>query len=268
MTTWRMSFRAGTNGEEMWPECYRRGVAVIEYAPVDDVDLSGYGQGEPRTAWSQLAPSQSASLKRFVYEMAIGDVVYVKKGPLIVGRGVVASDYEFNKKSPIAGPDGAPWQHQRQVKWTPGFPEVLVQVGDQQVVTLIKLKPEDAEHVESAVTQCFADESAIEGTVTEIWQVRRERNQKLRDKAYRAAKGICCVCGFDFAKLLGGRGVRVLQVHHRKQLASSDQPRVTKFSDLAVVCANCHLLLHLDPKNALSVKTLRTLLVEDGVLEV
>lgn len=101
MNAWRMSFRAGTGGEEMWPHCHRLGVAVIEYGPVDDVDLSRYSPGEPRAAWSQLAPSQQASLRRFVYEMDVGDLIYVKQGPKIAGKGVVTSHYQFDKKNRV-----------------------------------------------------------------------------------------------------------------------------------------------------------------------
>jgi predicted HNH restriction endonuclease len=66
--------------------------------------------------------------------------------------------------------------------------------------------------------------------------------------------------------VLDGRGVRVLQVHHRKQLSAREAPSITKLGDLAVVCANCHLLLHLDPKNALKVEKLREMLEADGFL--
>jgi predicted HNH restriction endonuclease len=66
--------------------------------------------------------------------------------------------------------------------------------------------------------------------------------------------------------LLDGRGVRVLQAHHRAQLSSRDAPSLTKVSDLAVVCANCHLLLHLDPRRALSVEQLHEMLKIDGFL--
>lgn len=267
MPAWRMSFRAGTNGEEMWPHAHRRGVAVIEYAPVDDLDLSKFEPGEPRAAWSQLAPSQSASLRRFVHEMAVGDVIYVKQGPMIVGKGEVTSGYRFEKRTRVRGPDGTPWQHQRRVTWVQGFPEIPVQVGSQQVVALVPLADADVNGIESAVYAGFADASAVEGTKTESVQIVRERNQALRDKALKSAKGICCVCNRDFSKVLEGRGVRVLQVHHRKQLASFDKPSVTKLSDLAVVCANCHLLLHLDPKNALPIAKLQKLLVADGSLQ-
>ena len=71
----------------------------------------------------------------------------------------------------------------------------------------------------------------------------RGRSRQLRDLALENADGVCCVCDVDYSKVLDGNGVRVLQVHHRKQLAASDAPRLTSLKDLAVVCANCHLLV-------------------------
>jgi hypothetical protein len=47
MTAWRMSFRAGTNGPEMWDQyCRPLKVAAIEYGPVDDIDFSSYTSEE------------------------------------------------------------------------------------------------------------------------------------------------------------------------------------------------------------------------------
>ena len=43
-----------------------------------------------------------------------------------------------------------------------------------------------------------------------------------------------------------------------------DIPFVRGVSDLVVVCANCHLLIHLDPKKALSVQRLRKRLRANG----
>jgi hypothetical protein len=104
----------------------------------------------------------------------------------------------------------------------------------------------------------------IESTKTEAQCFKTKRSRRLRDLAFRLAKGVCCVCGHDFSKFLGGRGVRVLQVHHRKQLSTRDAPSVTTVEDLAVVCANCHMLLHLNPAEALSVEELRDMLQHDG----
>lgn len=95
-------------------------------------------------------------------------------------------------------------------------------------------------------TQDYADEAALEGIKTETRVITRSRDKKIRRQAFENAKGRCCVCCTDFSTLLDGRGIRVLQVHHRQQLAASDTPVLTTLADLAVVCANCHLLLHLD----------------------
>jgi len=54
--------------------------------------------------------------------------------------------------------------------------------------------------------------------------------------------------------------MRVLQVHHKKQLGWKSTPKLTKSSDLAVVCANCHMLIHMNPKKALSIDKLRVML--------
>jgi predicted HNH restriction endonuclease len=40
-------------------------------------------------------------------------------------------------------------------------------------------------------------------------------------------------------------------------LAVSDAPRTTHLSQLAIVCANCHAMIHTDPNRALPVETLR-----------
>lgn len=105
-----------------------------------------------------------------------------------------------------------------------------------------------------------AEPAAIEGLRTETIVYVRGRSRQLREFALEKANGVCCVCDVDYKELLNGKGVRVLQAHHRKQLAASDAPRVTHLSDLAVVCANCHLLIHMNPRQALEVEELRTML--------
>jgi hypothetical protein len=87
----------------------------------------------------------------------------------------------------------------------------------------------------------IAEESDIEGTKTETRRITSKRSRRLRDLALQAASGVCSVCERDYSKVLDGRGVRVLQVHHRRQLASLDAPTLTKLEDLAVVCSNCQL---------------------------
>ena len=98
----------------------------------------------------------------------------------------------------------------------------------------------------------------LEGIARETTIISRSRSGKLRDSALKRSKGICEACGTDFSALFGGVGLHALQVHHKKQLALQDVPTITGPNDLAVVCANCHAIVHADPKRALPVELLRS----------
>ena len=98
---------------------------------------------------------------------------------------------------------------------------------------------------------------AVEGLVTETISYSRGRSVTLRKQALAKANGVCAVCDTDFKRVLKGKGIRVLQVHHIKQMASSDVPRITSLSDLAVVCANCHMLIHSNPTKSIPISEIR-----------
>jgi 5-methylcytosine-specific restriction protein A len=85
-----------------------------------------------------------------------------------------------------------------------------------------------------------------------IYHRRREaevRRRKIEDVRIRNhGKLICEVpnCGFDFAKRYGTLGEGYAQVHHLLPLREApDGGRPTKLEDLAIVCANCHVMIHL-----------------------
>jgi hypothetical protein len=105
--------------------------------------------------------------------------------------------------------------------------------------------------------------SGQEGEPIEHRGYRRKRDQRLRRAALDASAGVCEVCGVDYSRVLNGNGVRVLQVHHKKQLGYTDKPRLTKVTDLAVLCSNCHALIHLNPKKAMKVEALKVLLKKE-----
>jgi hypothetical protein len=101
---------------------------------------------------------------------------------------------------------------------------------------------------------------AIEGIARETRILVRGRSDRLRRAALERSRGVCTVCATDFSKLLNGRGIRILHVHHRAQLSLGIRPRVTRIGDLAVVCPNCHGMLHLDPNKTLAIRALRKML--------
>ena len=78
----------------------------------------------------------------------------------------------------------------------------------------------------------------------------RARELWLRDEKIaevkRANGGMlpCQVCGFDFYEMYGEIGRDYAQVHHLKPLSDWTKPSLTRLSDLAVLCANCHVMVH------------------------
>lgn len=112
-----------------------------------------------------------------------------------------------------------------------------------------------SEHNENAAPQLAV--SAVEGILRETMVITKSRNGTLRRAALEKAHGGCAACGVDYSLILDGLGQRVLQVHHRQQLALADAPQVNGIEDLAVVCANCHQMIHADMANAMPVEELR-----------
>lgn len=98
---------------------------------------------------------------------------------------------------------------------------------------------------------------AIEGIARETKILVRGRSDRLRRSALDRSRSVRAVCAVDFSKLLGGRGARILHVHHLAQLSHAYRPRVTRLDDLTVVCPNCHAMLHLDSKSTLGIDELR-----------
>jgi len=96
---------------------------------------------------------------------------------------------------------------------------------------------------------------AVEGILAESRS--RNRHPGLRLAALQRAKGRCECCGINYQRRADGLGLKCLVVHHKKQLKDTDQPRETRLSELAVVCANCHMMIHANSAKALSISQLR-----------
>jgi predicted HNH restriction endonuclease len=68
----------------------------------------------------------------------------------------------------------------------------------------------------------------------------------------------CEVCKFDFAHEFGSLGRGFIEAHHTVPVSELDGATKTREADFALVCANCHRMLHYGPR-LLSVAELRNL---------
>ncbi|MEU3366737.1 HNH endonuclease [Streptomyces pseudogriseolus] len=92
------------------------------------------------------------------------------------------------------------------------------------------------------------DFSAPEGRLLLRRHRARERNKGLRqkkiDSVLRKGGSLACeACGFDFEEVYGERGAGYVECHHVVPLHEAGEGK-TKLSDLALICANCHRMIH------------------------
>ncbi len=90
---------------------------------------------------------------------------------------------------------------------------------------------------------------APEGRVLIGQHFSRERSSALRSRKIAEAmqkQGTlpCEVCGLVFEERYGKIGEGFIECHHRVALADLEPGRATRLSDLALVCSNCHSMLH------------------------
>jgi len=85
--------------------------------------------------------------------------------------------------------------------------------------------------------------SAIEGRQKLVIHLVRERNHSIIAAKKAAAESLACeICGFDTTTVYGEE---YCEVHHLTPLAELKEDAETSLDDLAIVCANCHRIIHL-----------------------
>ena len=104
-------------------------------------------------------------------------------------------------------------------------------------------------------------ESYVEGNKKLVYSTTYERNSQLRHLAI-AIHGLACkACGFNFEQRYGSHGRGFIHVHHLKPLADAAGPlEVNPATDLTVLCANCHAMVHRRRDQTLSVDELQRIL--------
>jgi len=109
------------------------------------------------------------------------------------------------------------------------------------VASQVKIPPptlDDAAESES-------DEGAI---LTRIHRY-RERDSKIVKRKKDEVRGrlghlTCEVCGFEFGVAYGKQGEGFIECHHTKPVSQIKVGEKTKLADLALLCSNCHRMVH------------------------
>ncbi|SFD20171.1 5-methylcytosine-specific restriction enzyme A [Chitinophaga sp. CF118] len=93
------------------------------------------------------------------------------------------------------------------------------------------------------------DVTVLEGSILYKLHKVIERNSTIVKKKKERVIEIygklsCEICDFDFENFYGEIGNGFIECHHRTPLAQISVRAQTSLSDLALVCANCHRIIH------------------------
>lgn len=122
------------------------------------------------------------------------------------------------------------------------------------------------DHVLESIDEPDIQEAEEGRVLTRLHRI-RERSGKLvsakKNEAFKQYGRLCCeACGFDFSRKYGPKGAGLIDVHHTKPVHTLSQGDVTRLEDLALLCANCHRVVH-SSKKWLTVQQVRAL-VQDA----
>lgn len=112
---------------------------------------------------------------------------------------------------------------------------------------ILNLVPNSRNHKIQEIPELFT----IEGKSILSEHLRYERNSSFIKKIKKIALNNnrflrCEVCKFSFFETYGEIGVGFIEAHHLKALSQSASDIKTTKNDIALVCSNCHRMLHRD----------------------
>lgn len=90
----------------------------------------------------------------------------------------------------------------------------------------------------------MSGDARSEGGERLVVSVQRERDPKLRGDALAIHGLDCMACGFNFGEFYGEIGREFIEVHHVVPLSRAGERETDPKTDLIVLCANCHRVVH------------------------
>jgi len=128
-----------------------------------------------------------------------------------------------------------------------------------QVIDAIAAVEED----EQTYTDCIEEGQ----TLYKLHKVRERSMVIVRSKKEYVLRNhgklVCEACEFDFQRFYGDIGKDFIECHHRIPLANIKVSTQTTLNDLALVCSNCHRMLHREI-STLTIDELRRRILDQG----
>jgi len=114
--------------------------------------------------------------------------------------------------------------------------------GAKRITSIIS--SEDSSQGGHETARRIEDQATIEGARYRSEVEFCSRNHRLIETKKAESDYRCEICGMSFENLYGDIGKEVIIAHHKIPIGTRRRATATSLSDIALVCANCHLMIH------------------------
>lgn len=133
---------------------------------------------------------------------------------------------------------------------------------------LVNLGKDNSYESNQAVIEDDDARSFPEGRVMFVKHRKRERSEEVVRKAkasflQKNGRLFCEVCKFDFETRYGDIGKEFIEAHHLIPVSKLKENEMTKISDLAMLCSNCHRMVHRSKELPADLHALRKRILND-----
>jgi hypothetical protein len=190
----------------------------------------------------------------FYHDIKKGHIVVARRGlSEVAGIGTVRKPAYYDTKKSRAMPSDYKFENFLDVDW---YDEPRDLKFGRQVFSQPTVQPISSARYESlfalSMSKSIADEEETdfpEGKESYRYHRYRERNQEVirlaKARRIRTDPFLRCeVCEFSFQERYGRIGIDYIEAHHCIPLSDSKAAVKTRASDFALVCSNCHRMLH------------------------
>jgi predicted HNH restriction endonuclease len=105
----------------------------------------------------------------------------------------------------------------------------------------------------------------FEGGVKKRYTTTYERDPKAREQAVTIHGYTCMACSLNFEEMYGDWGKGFIHVHHIKPVSTvNGKSSINPRTDLIVLCANCHSMVHRRKDRVLSLEELKNIIKKEA----
>jgi len=124
----------------------------------------------------------------------------------------------------------------------------LIRSGNYESLIRLHSAISSGESIQNIIKEDI-EPTAVEGKSFLAVHMRYERNnsfiRKIKEEAIKSDPFLRCeACEFSFFENFGELGKGFIEAHHLNPLSTSKGERITTRKDIALLCSNCHKMIH------------------------